>query len=49
MSQTVPRGTAPRRMAYDLRMPLFNGNGSQDPEQHIFVCESIWTVKQLHD
>lgn len=27
VSHIVPRGTAPRRMDNDLRMPIFNGNG----------------------
>jgi len=49
VSQTIPGGTAPRRMADDLRILIFNGNGSQDPKQHIFVCEAIWTAKKLHD
>lgn len=37
------------RMADDLRMQVFNGNGSQDPEQHMFVCEAIWTAKYIQD
>lgn len=36
-------------MVDELRMPVFNGNGSQDREQHMFVCEAIWTAKQVHD
>jgi hypothetical protein len=32
-----------------LRMPEFHGVGSEDPEQHIFVCETIWTVKNVQD
>jgi len=41
LSQTSPRASEPRRMADDIRMPTFSGNGSQDPEQHMFVCEAI--------
>jgi len=26
---------------------MFNGNGSEDPEQHMSVCEAIWTAKQI--
>lgn len=36
-------------MVDELRMPIFNGNRSQDPEQHMFVCEVIWIVKQILD
>jgi len=49
VSQSLPRITAARRMVDGLRMPMFNGNGSQDPEQHMFVCEAIWTAKQIQD
>ena len=45
LSQTTPRTSAPRRMADDIKMPAFSGNGLQDPEQHMFLCEAIWTVK----
>lgn len=36
VSQVVPIGSAPRRMENDMRMHVFNENGSQDPKQHIF-------------
>jgi hypothetical protein len=32
-----------------LRMPEFQGVGSEDPEQHLFVCEMIWTMKNVQD
>jgi hypothetical protein len=32
-----------------LRMPEFQGVGSEDPEQHLFVCETIWVVKNVQD
>jgi hypothetical protein len=32
-----------------LRMLVFHGAGSEDPEQHLFVCEAIWTVKNVQD
>jgi len=37
VSQFIPHSTVTKRMAYDLRMPFFNGNGSQDPKQ-ICLC-----------
>ena len=49
MSQAIPRAAAPRQMADDIRMPTFKENGSQDHEQHMFVCEAIWTTKQITD
>ena len=36
-------------MADDIRMPAFSGNGLQDTKQHMFVCEAIWTMKQIND
>lgn len=49
VSQAVPGGTTPRRIANDLRRPIFNGNRPQDPDHYIFVCEAIWTVMLIHD
>ena len=28
----------------DIKLPIFNGNGLKDPEQHWFLCEVVWTV-----
>ena len=27
-----------------VRLPTFNGNGTEDPEQHWFLCEAVWTI-----
>jgi hypothetical protein len=32
-----------------LRMPEFQGAGSEDPEKHLFVCDMIWTAKNVQD
>jgi hypothetical protein len=32
-----------------LRLPEFQGVGSEDPEQHLFVCETIWAAKNVQD
>jgi hypothetical protein len=32
-----------------LRMPLFKGVISEYQEQHLFICETIWTVKNFQD
>ena len=28
----------------DVRLPTFNGNGMEDPEQYWFLCEAVWMV-----
>ena len=33
----------------DIRLPTFNGNGAENPEQHWFLCEAIWMVHQVHN
>ena len=33
----------------DVKLPLFHGNGIEDPEQYWFLCEAIWIVKKLLD
>ena len=32
----------------DIRLPTFNGNGVEDPDQHWFLCEVVWMVRQVH-
>jgi hypothetical protein len=32
-----------------LRMSKLQGDGSKDPKQHLFVCETIWVVKNVQD
>ena len=27
-----------------IKLPIFNGNGLEYPEQHLFLREAIWTV-----
>ena len=59
-SQTPPRGQGtpsaqkpqpPRRntMVDDMKLPVFRGTGLEDPEQHWFLCEAMWHVKQVVD
>ena len=33
----------------NIKLPIFNGNGLEDLEQHWFLCEAIWTVQQIQD
>jgi hypothetical protein len=30
-----------------LGIPLFQGVGSEDPKQHLFIYEMIWVVKNI--
>jgi hypothetical protein len=32
-----------------LRFPEFQGIGSEETEQHLFVCETIWAAKNVDD
>ena len=32
-----------------IRLSEFQGIGSEDPEQHLFVCETIWAAENVHD
>ena len=29
----------------DVKLPLFTGTGSADPEQFWFICEAVWNVR----
>ena len=33
----------------DTKLPTFNGNWSKDLKQHEFLCEVVWTIKQVQD
>ena len=33
----------------DIKLLTFKGNGSEDPEKHWFLCEVVWTVRQVQD
>ena len=32
-----------------MKLPIFQGNGTDDPEQYQFLCEAIWTARQTID
>jgi len=43
-----PLGSVKKTMAGgEMKLSLFHGNGSEDPQQHWFVCEVVWRVKQI--
>ena len=31
----------------DIDLPIFNGNGLEDPKQHWFLCDVVWTVRHI--
>ena len=33
----------------DIKLPLFKGTGSKDPEQFWFLSEAVWTAKNITD
>ena len=37
----------PRTTTDDVKLLFFQGNGTEDPEQYWFLCEVVWTIKQV--
>lgn len=33
----------------EMKLPVFHGNGLEDPQQHWFLSEIVWRVKQVID
>ena len=31
----------------NIKLPIFNGNGLEDPEKHWLMCDDVWTVQLL--
>ena len=36
-------------MGDDMKLLVFKGSRLEDPEQHWFLCEAVWSVKQVID
>ena len=36
-------------MGVDMKLPVFKGSRLEDPQQHWFLCEVGWSVKQVID
>jgi hypothetical protein len=36
-------------MADEMRLPIFRGYGFEDPDQHWFLCEAMWSIKNVSD
>jgi hypothetical protein len=34
-------------MVDEMRLPTFIGDGSEDPDQHWFLCEVVWSIKNV--
>ena len=32
-----------------IKLPIFNGNRLEDPEQHWYLCDIVWTVRKIQD
>jgi hypothetical protein len=32
-----------------MRLPTFRGDGSEDHDQHWFLCEVVWSIKNVTD
>ena len=35
------------RMADDIKLPVFRGTGLENPDQHWFLCEAVWSIKKV--
>ena len=36
-------------MGDDIKLPVFQSTGAEDPDQHFFLCEAVWNIKQVQD
>ena len=36
-------------MGDDIKLPIFRGIGTKDPDQHFFLCEVVWNIKQVQN
>jgi hypothetical protein len=36
-------------MEDEMRLPIFRGDGYEDPDHHLFLCEAIWNIKNVID
>ena len=42
-----PQQVFKNRVANGIRLPIFRGTRLEDPYQHWFLCEAVWSVKQV--
>jgi hypothetical protein len=43
----IQSGTLRRSMVYEMRLPIFRGDGSEYLDQHWFLCEAVWNIKNV--
>ena len=36
-------------MGDNIKLPIFRGPRAKDPEQHFFICEAVWNIKQVQN
>ena len=36
-------------MEDEMRLCIFKGDGSEDPDQHQFLCDNVWSIKIVTD
>jgi hypothetical protein len=34
-------------MEDEMRLPIFRGDGSKDPDQYWLLCEVVWNIKNI--
>jgi hypothetical protein len=34
-------------MEDEMRLPIFRGDGCEDPDQHWFLCDAVWNIKNV--
>ena len=44
-----PPRTSMAHLVDDIKLPVFKGTGSEDPEQFWFLCEAVWNAKKITD
>jgi hypothetical protein len=38
-----------KSMADEMRLPIFKGDGSEDPDQYRFLYKVVWSIKKVTD
>ena len=36
-------------MGDDIKLLVFRRTDAEDPDQHFFLCEAVWNIKQVHN
>jgi hypothetical protein len=48
-SASTQKGNLGSSMEDEMRLPIFRGDGSEDPDQHWFMYEAVWNIKNVTD